>query len=211
MKITNVNQRLRVIAGAVLACGLMVLLVGCTPPDTSVSGSTSINTQTGATTVTGTVTFTWKHQPLQKFAILMPPPLSGTDLAGLDVTQALVNYSLSNATIASTTGTVTITVTDATTGAIVGQQAFAYDVRGNGLFAHDPNAVSSWLQQFASYSSLDVSVNAATDLNATNTGTATVTTNAVYQGITYASSSASWTRNPIGGGGGCHTRICPNQ
>jgi len=189
----------------------MLLPVGCTPPDASLSGSTTVNTQTGATTVTVTGTLTWKHQPLQKIAFLMPPPLSGADLANLDVTQAILNYSLSNATISSTTGTVTVTVTDAATGAIVGQQGFAYDVRGNGLFAHDPSAVSIWLQQFSSYANVDVTVAANTDMAAISPGTASVTTNAVYQGVTYASSSASWTRDPIGGTGGCRTRICPNQ
>jgi hypothetical protein len=207
----QLHKSSRFVAATVLACGLMLVPVGCTPPDASLSGSSSTNTSTNVTTVTVTGTLTWKHQPLQKIGLFAPPPLSGSALASLDVTQSILTYTLSNASIVSTTGTVNIAVTDALTGIVVGQQDFAYDVRGNSLFAHDPNAVSNWLQQFTAYSNLDVNVVANTDMAANSPGTASVTTSGVYQGVTYVSSSASWTRGPIGGGGGCHTRICPNQ
>jgi hypothetical protein len=203
------NTLLRFAVCAVMACSL-IPLVGCTPPDsTAVSSSTSVNTQTGATTVTVGVTVTWKHQKLQQFALWMGS-LSGTDLASLDPSQAILNYSLSNATISSTSGPVTVTLTDDNTGVIVGQQTFQYVVNGNGLFAQDPNAVSAWLDQFTSYSSLDVNLTTATDMQATSSGTATVTSNALYQGVTYTSSSASWAGSPIGGGG-CKPPRCPLQ
>jgi hypothetical protein len=201
---------LRRIVAVVMACGL-IPLVGCTPPDGSIGGGVSVNTQTGATTVSVTGTLTWHHQKLQQIAVMMPAPLSGTDLASLDVSQAIFTYSLSNATITSTTGTVTVTVTDDATGAIVGKQDFAYDVRGTSLYAHDPAAVSNWLQQFTPYSVVDVDVVANTNMKPINTAVgSSVTNNAVYQGITYSSSSASWTTSPISGGT-CHTRICPLQ
>ncbi len=195
----------------VVASGLMLLIMGCTPPDVTVTPSFNYNIQTGAPTVGVSVGFAWKHQPLQKIGLFAPPPLSGSDLASLDTTQSILTYSLSNATIASTSGTVNIAVTDNTTGIVIGQQSFAYDVRGNSLLAHDPSAVSSWLQQFTSYPDLDVAVSANTDMANITPGTATVTASAVYQGVTFASTTGSWTRSPIGGGGGCHTRICPNQ
>jgi hypothetical protein len=137
--------------------------------------------------------------------------IRGTDLSSLDPSQAILNYSLSNATIASTNGLVTITLTDHNTGAIVGQQTFQYVVNGNGLFVQDPSAVSSWLNQFTSYSNLDVTVAAATDMQATSGATAMATGNAVYRGVTYASASVSWAGAPPSGGGSCHTRFCPNQ
>jgi hypothetical protein len=195
---------------AVMACVLM-LPVGCTnPPDASISAGASVNTQTGATTVSVTGTLTWKHSKLQQLAFWMAP-LAGTDLASLDPSQAIFNYSLSNATISSTGGTVSISVTDNATGVIVGQQNFAYVVNGNGLFAQDPTAVSTWLNQFTAYTDLNVSVAATTDMQAIRAGTATATSNAVYQGITYASSTVSWAGQPVVGGGGCHTARCPLQ
>lgn len=200
----------RIVAVSILTVGLVLLPVGCTPPDVSVTPSASVNLQTGAPTIGVSVGFTWKHQPLQKISLFTPPPLSGSDLASLDTTQTILTYSLSNATIASTTGTVNIAVTDNTTGALLAQQNFAYDVRGNSLLAHDPASVSSWLQQFTSYSDLDVSVTASTDMANVNPGSASATASAVYQGVSFASTTASWTRNIVGGGG-CHTRICPNQ
>jgi hypothetical protein len=193
---------------AVMAFGNL-LLVGCTP-EASVGVSVGVNTQTGATTVTGTVTVTFKHQPLQQLAMWQSSTLTGTELASLDPSQAILNLSLSNAAISSSSGQVTVTVTDDTTGAVVGTQTFQYVVNGNGLFAQDPSAVSSWLSGFTSYSSLDVTVAANTSLQATSSGTASVTANAVYQGTTYASGTASWAGISTGGGG-CHTKICPEQ
>lgn len=200
----------RVIASAVLACAL-IPFVGCTQPDGELNGGLTVNPQTGVTNVQVGGKLTWHHAPLQKLAMWMAP-LSGNDLASLDPSQAIFNYTLSNAQIVSTNGTVTISVTDATTGVIVGQQDFGYVVNGNGLFAQDPNAVSNWLQQFTAYSSLDVTVAATTYMEAIITGPSSATINAVYQGVTYASATGSWSGHPpIEGGGGCRTRICPNQ
>jgi hypothetical protein len=137
--------------------------------------------------------------------------ISGTDLSSLDPSQAIMNYSLSNATIVSTGGLVTITLTDDNTGVTVGQQAFQYVVRGNGLFAQDPNAVSAWLNQFTSYTSLNVAVVASTDMQAVDSGSVTITESAVYQGTSYASASTGWVAPYGGGGDGCTPRICPNQ
>lgn len=198
----------RIAVLVVMACGL-VALVGCTPPDTSIGVGVGVNSQTGAVTTTGTVTVTFKHQPVQNLA-MWQSSLSGIALASLDPTQAILNLSLSNAKISSSSGQVTVTLTDDNTGAVVGTQSFQYVVNGNGIFAQDPSAVSNWLNQFTSYSSLDVNIVANTNLQAINSGTASVTANAVYQGTTVASGSASWPGISIGVVG-CHTRICPNQ
>jgi hypothetical protein len=197
--------------GVIMACVLM-LPVGCYTDGGSVSNSTSVNNQTGAVTNTTTVTINIKrgHPPLQQFTAAMAS-MSGTDLFSLDPSQAILSYSLSNATIASTNGLVTVTLTDDTTGVVVGQQTFQYIVNGNSLFVQDPSAVSSWLNQFSSNSNLDVGLNLDTDVQAITSGTATVTSNAVYQGVNYASGSASWAASFPSGGGGCHTRFCPNQ
>jgi len=133
------------------------------------------------------------------------PP--GSVVAAIDTSQALLNLAPSNATISSTSGTVTVTLTDETTNQVVGQQAFGYVVRGTSLYAQDPVAVSNWLQQFAGYAAIDVGVDVTTTMQSAGAGGVTVSS--VYQGTTYASSTVSWSA-PIGGGG-CHTRICPNQ
>ena len=104
-----------------------------------------------------------------------------------------------------------MTLTDDTTDVVVGQQAFQYVVNGNSLFVQDPSAVTSWLNQYSSNSNLDVGLSINTDVQAIKSGTATVTSNAIYQGVNYASGSASWTASVPSGGGGCHTRVCPNQ
>ena len=212
MQVQWFNTLSRIAVGTVMACGLM-LLAGCYVDGGSVSSSVSRNNQTGATTttVTGTINIKRGHPPLQQFAMWMNA-LSGIDLAGFDPSQAIMTYTLSDATIASTGGLVTVTLTDSDTGATVSQQTFQYTVRGNGLFAQDPTAVSAWLNQFTSYASLDMTATANTDVQVIDPGTVTVTNNVLYQGTSYASASTSWVAAyGDGGGTGCTPRICPNQ
>jgi hypothetical protein len=201
---SNLFHRISRYAAAPILAGCVLMLAGC--PATDVGGSVSQNTQTGATTVTVTVTI-HIHAPLKQFGAWLPQ-VTGMDLAGFDPSQALMNIALSNATIASTSGTVTVTLTDLNTGQVAGQQSFAYVVRGNSLYAQDPTAVSNWLQQFSGLANLDVATNVSTDLAPTAAGSATL--NAQYGGVTYSSSTVNFQR-PVIGGGGCHTRICPNQ
>ena len=182
----------RKIAGAVLAGGLF-LLVGCTQ-ETSVSVTES--QKTGPS-----ITVTHK--------IMWDPP--GSYLVNFDATQALLNLSLTNATITTTTGTATVSVVDLTNGQTVGQQNFGYVVVGNSLYAQDPTAVYNWLQQFTGYANIDVIVEAATVLHTTTDGDASSTGSAVYLGVPYASATLGWSYVGSGGGTGCHTRICPNQ
>ena len=188
----------------------VLLLQGCVIDGGSVSASASKNTQTGATTITVSATINIKRAPLQQLA-LWKPPVTGTDLASTDPTQAILTWGLTNATIVSASGPFTITVFDDNTGATIGQQTFQYVVSGNSLVAQDPTSVSTFLQGFTSYNSVDVTVTANTDMESVTTATTTVTNNAVYQGVTYASGSVSWAGRPPSGGGTCGTSRCPIQ
>lgn len=112
----------------------VLLSAGCPKQTTAIS--TTYSQKTGSS-VTITHTITWDP--------------SGSDLVGFDASQALLNLQLTDASIASVNGTATLSVKDLTTGQIVGQQNFAYVVRGTSLYAQDPNAVYNRLQQFTSY------------------------------------------------------------
>jgi hypothetical protein len=199
--------RILVCMGAVSS---LLMSTGCSVDGGSVAVSESRNNTTGQTTTTVTGTITFKRAPLQKLAMWMYD-LSGTELASMDPSQAIMSYSLSNAVITSTNGSFTVALIDDTTGVTVGQQTFAYVVSGNGLLVQDPAAVSSWLGQFTSYSNLDVTVTASTDMQAVASGNVTATNNAVYQGVNYAAASMSWTAVVGGIGGTCHTARCPVQ
>src|ERR1700743_311990 len=161
MKVQCTFNMLRRLAVCIITVCSLVPLNGCFVDGGTVSGSISQNQQTGATTVTVTGTISIKTGT-PKFG-LWAPMVSGADLASLDASQAIMNYSLSNATIVSTGGPVTVTVTDGTTGSTLGQETFQYVVRNQSLFAADPNAVSTWLNQFASSSNVNVTVAANTD------------------------------------------------
>ena len=178
----------------ILGCGVL-FLCGCPKQTTTIEPSWS-QKDGGAVTV--------KHE------IVWDPP--GSYLVDFDATQALLNLSLQNATISTTAGTVAVSVKDLTTGQFVGSQTFGYVVRGNSLYAQDPTAVYNWLQQFTGYASIDVITDVATDVQTTAPGSASSSGNAQYQGITYAAGTVGWVyTRPPAGGGGCHTRICPNQ
>jgi hypothetical protein len=104
----------------------------------------------------------------------------------------LLNLSLSNATISSTSGNATLTVTDASTGTMLGQQTFGWTVVGNSIYAQNPAAVHDWLQQFTGYSNVDVGVQVVPTLQAADVGSASATANAEYTGTTYASTTVGW-------------------
>ena len=135
------------------------------------------------------------------------PP--GSYLASFDATQALLNLSLNNARITSTTGIANVSVIDLTNTQTVGQQSFGYVVRGTSIYAQDPTAVYNWLQQFASYPSIDVIVGVDTDVQTNTPGEASATATAQYQGTGYAMSSVGWTYTTGGDPGQCQDRSCP--
>lgn len=122
-------------------------------------------------------------------AILQDP--SGADLVAFDPSQPLVNLQLSNLTIASTSGTGTLTITDNTTGQTLGQQTFGYVVRGTSVYAQDPTAVHNWLLQFSSAADVTVGIQFTTQLNAVTQGAASATSLVEYQGVTLAAATST--------------------
>ncbi len=157
-----------------ILCGIFAL-TGCT-------ASTSL--EAGVTQQTG---FFVK---LVLKAIFDPP---GSYLVNFDASKALLQLSLTNAKVASTTGTATVSVKDVTTGQIVGQQPFGYVINGTSVYAQDPSAVYNWLQQFTGYADIEVTTNVPTSLESIDGTSSSSAAGAVqYQGTTYASGSASW-------------------
>jgi hypothetical protein len=179
----------------VVTCGIAFVL-GC-----NVQGPSSA----GVTVSVNPVTHTIKIVP-----VIDP---TGSDVASLDPSQALINIAMTNATTTATSGTLTVTVTNPSTGATLGQQSFGYVVNGSAIYAQNPTAVHNWLQAFATYANVTVSV--ATDDIAEQdigtSGTASITASAQYQGTTYATAYKAW---PVGSSGtGCGTGhvVCIQQ
>jgi hypothetical protein len=141
------------------------------------------------------------------YTITWDPP--GSELADLNASQLSLPISMTNAELTSTSGTGTVTVTDLSTGNVVGQQSFGYTVSGSTLYVQDPTAVQNWLDQFTSYTEVEVGVaiNSLAGQDTATSGTGTATGTAVYQGTTYASQYSSWN---IGGGSGkpCNPSPC---
>lgn len=166
---------------------------------------------TGCATVQATVTITIQvstgaNTPVNH-KVMMDPP--GSDVANFDTTQGLLTLALSNGTIASTSGTFILSIIDHTSQVTVGQQTFNYVVNGNSLYAQDPTTVHNWLQQFASYTDVDVQIDVTPVIKAISAGNVSSTGSAVYRGTTYASATAAWTYSGPSGSG-CGTHVCPN-
>lgn len=189
---SNTIRRSNWLVSGVLVC-CFLFLAGCTQT-TSTSAGVS---QKQGPFITITHTIVWD------------PP--GSYLAGFDTTQTLLNISTTNAAISSTTGNVTVTVKDLTTGQNAGQQTFGYVVNGNSIYAQDPTAVHNWFQQFTGYANIEVTAAVDATMQTTSAGSASSTGSAQYQGVTYGSATVGWEYTPTTGGGTCQTRICPNQ
>jgi len=173
---------------AVILVFTLSFLTGCT-------GAASASCTPIPGPITCTVTVTIKVDP------------SGADVAAFDATQALVQLSSSNTTLSSTSGTVNLSVTDHSTGQLLGSSSFAYVVQSSSVYAQDPATVHAWLQQFANYADVDVNTSFNTTYTNPSSGTATVNANGLYFGTIYTSSSGSWT-GYSGGGNNCRGLIC---
>ena len=184
---------IRCAAAGILSCGVLIL-AGCPKQTTTFDGSYSQKDG-------GTVSV--KHE------IQWDPP--GSYLVSFDASQALLNLSLTNATIVSTSGTVLVSVKDLTTNTIVGQNTFGYVVRGTSIYAQDPTTVYNWLQQFTGYANIDVITDVTVDMQNISSGDASSIGNAQYQGITYASGTVSWSLAVPPPPSSCDQAICPNQ
>lgn len=171
------NKALGYAMVVLLACGL-TFVTGCTQ-------NTNSNIQTACTVISTAAA-------LITLGVLLTDPTSGSNLASLDLNQSLVNLSLSNASMYSTGGTGTVTVTDASTGSTLGQQSFGWVVSGDSIYAQNPTAVHNWLQQFSGYSSVDINVQLRPEVETSAYGSASATDKAEYDGTTYASATAGW-------------------
>lgn len=160
-------KRIKYIAAALLIP--MLGLVGCTC-------TVGVKQKTGA-----------YGECTGKFVI--DPP--ATELASLDTSQALAVLTTQNLQVTNTTGSFIISVSDTTTGQMLGQTTFPYKIVGMGIYATDPQAVHNWLSTFSVYGSEDVTTTlTASDIAIKPTivsGTAVLGLAAVYSGVTYGS------------------------
>jgi hypothetical protein len=166
-------------ATIILTCGIL-LLTGCVQTLDIVGENDGINGNV--------IKIRWKIRLGSK----------GSDLVSLDANQALLNLSLSNANISSTTGIIELSVTDPTTGQTLGLQSFGFVASGNSLYAQDPAAVYNWLQQFTGYSNIAVNVDVSSDLQTISSGSASAIGSSQYQGVTYGSATVSWSSGVSG-------------
>lgn len=127
--------------------------------------------------------------PLIK-AFLDPP---AADLAYFDASQASAAINISNLSLTSIGGTATISITDDSTGTVLGSQGFPFTISGDVAKFSDPSAVNQWVHSFSSYPG-NVSINTqfyvATTVPAPGqTGSIQITTQ--YGGSPYLSGSAA--------------------
>ncbi len=123
--------------------------------------------------------------------IKQDPPAA--DLYYFDASQASASVNLANLTLLSDGGTATITITDESTGSVLGSETFPFTINGSSAAFTDPSAVNQWVRSFSSYPG-NVSVNTQFYVATTTPGTGqsgTVQITAEYSGSPYLSGSAA--------------------
>lgn len=138
------------------------------------------------------------------------PPAS--ELANFDAADANRYVSLQNVSLTTTSGDITITISDENTGQVLGEDTFGFDVvNGNTIEFANPYAVNSFVHSYSNYQDGDgfVLVTFSSEFETTlppegETGQVDVTTN--YDGSPVTSSSGTISH----GGGGC-TFYCEVQ
>lgn len=128
---------------------------------------------------------------------LLDPPAA--DLAYFNASQASAAINISNLSLTSIGGTATISITDDSTGTVLGSQGFPFTISGDVARFSDPSAVDQWVHAFSSYPG-NVSINTqfyvATSVPAPGqTGSIQITTQ--YGGSPYLSGSAAVSGPPI--------------
>ncbi|MGI0133721.1 MAG: hypothetical protein ACREBW_02025 [Candidatus Micrarchaeaceae archaeon] len=122
--------------------------------------------------------------------IVALPPAS--ELATFNASQATENMNLQNMSFTSTTGNVTISISDQSTSDLLGQQTFPFYINAqNQVKFTDPSVVTSWVRSFSTYPGY-VKLKVSTPMKVTEPGqnqTSTVGTSFIYQGTPWASSS----------------------
>jgi len=136
--------------------------------------------------------------------VLESPPAS--DLATFNASQAAEDLQLSNTSLASTTGNVTITISDQNNGTLLGQGTFGYTINGSDVLTfNNPSEVTNWVRSFSTYNGyVNVQYKTAVNVAKPASGTAKLTATWLYQSAPYSTASATFT----GSGGGCPTHNC---
>ncbi len=115
-------------------------------------------------------------------------------LSQFNAADAAENFVDQNTAISGRSGNVTVTIKDASTGAILGQSAFAYTLgSGNQLVLNNPASATQWVRSFSGYGG-DVTIDAQTQISQSNPPpgtTATVTGTVVYGGTEVASGTVT--------------------
>ena len=116
------------------------------------------------------------------------------ELAQFNASDALGAISTQNMNVTASSGTLQLTVTNTTTGQVLGSDSVAYAVNDGNVYATNPSALQTFLDSFSSYGSTEVTLTYETELpvtSAINTGTVSFAYTAKYAGVTLASASAS--------------------
>jgi hypothetical protein len=153
----------------------LFLLAGC--PEATYSMGTQYNNN-GTWNVHGGVSVTVK----------------ASDLSSFSAADAVANYAIQNTSFYSRTGDMTITVSDATTGGVLGTNNFGYTINsGNQLVLSDPTGATQWVQSFEGYSgNVVVAANLPVEVTNPPSGSSgSVGATAVYAGQTEGSASAT--------------------
>lgn len=139
--------------------------------------------------------------------ILESPPAS--DLATFDASQTAEDLQLTNTSLESTTGNVTITISDQNNGTLLGQETFGYTINGNDVVTfNNPSEVTNWVRSFSTYNGY-VNVKYATKVKVAKPASGTsakLSSTWLYQNAPYSTASATFTGGS--GGGGCPTHNC---
>jgi hypothetical protein len=118
------------------------------------------------------------------------PPAS--ELANFDASQAVADYTFNNTAVYSRAGNLSVTVSDQTTGAVLGTASFGYTMNSaNQLVLNDPAGATQWVRSFSTYNGyVMVNVDVPVQVNAPPAGEgATAASTDLYQGVAQGSAS----------------------
>jgi hypothetical protein len=128
------------------------------------------------------------------------PPAA--DLQYFDASQASALLSPQNLTLQTTGGTATVSITDDSTGTVLGTQGFPFVINNDVATFSDPSAVTQWVRSFSGYAG-NVSVNISFDVGTSlpPSGSSGMMTETIrYSGTPYLSAEASLSNGSACGG-----------
>ena len=126
------------------------------------------------------------------FVSLAPP---ASDLATFDAAQMTNNLSMNNLSVGASSGTVTISITDQSTNALLGQNTFTFNISSsNQVTFANPTTVNTWVRSFSTYPgyiNLDVSGEVpVTPISEQQSGSASAV--AMYKSVAVSSGSLTF-------------------